>query len=96
MAKEKTAVERMEFIKIEEASKIIRCADLMMEGTPICLDFRELKNSDAERCLNFLQGVNYATDGNVVELKDKVYVFATKRDLRDASMKDFIKEYKEN
>ena len=96
MAKETTNIkDKIKFYKVEDAEKTLIYADLLMQGFALCLDFRDCPEKDAQQVLYFLQGVNYATDGFPTVMKEKVFLFATKKDLKDKDIKSFINEYKE-
>ena len=68
---------------------------MLMAGDALCHDFRDCSLDEGNQILYFLQGVNYATDGYVTIMKEKVFLFTTKKDLKDPDIKAFIKEYKE-
>lgn len=86
---------QIEFLKVEDNTKVLRYADKMLLGIPLCLDFRDCPVDQASEVLHFLSGINYAINGNIVRLKSNVFLFALKDYLKDESIKNFIKEYKE-
>ena len=87
--------DKIKFAKVEDGEKTLYYANLLMEGVALCLDFRDCPEEDAKKVLYFLQGVNYATDGLPTVMKEKVFLFATKKDLKDKQIKSFISEYQE-
>ena len=87
--------ELIKFYKVEDGEKTLFYADLLMQGIPLCLDFRDCPEDDVHKVLYFLQGVNYATDGYPTLMKKGVFLFATKKDLKDKKVISFIKEYQE-
>ena len=87
--------DKIKFYKVEDGEKTLFYSDLLMEGIPLCLDFRDCPEADAQKVLYFLQGVNYATDGYPTVMKKGVFLFATKKDLRDPEVKEFIKDFQE-
>ena len=87
--------DKIKFYKVEDGDKTLFYADLLMQGFPLCLDFRDCPEEDAQKVLYFLQGVNYATDGFPTLMKKGVFLFATKKDLKDRDVINFIKEYQE-
>lgn len=92
---EQSAKDRIKFALVEDADSATKFADLLMEGVPLCLDFRNCPDSDGNQVLYFLEGVNYATDGVPIIMKPKVFLFITKKDLKDPTIKDFLDKYKE-
>ncbi|MCR5741282.1 MAG: cell division protein SepF [Gammaproteobacteria bacterium] len=96
MSKEKSNIEnKIKFINVEDAERTTDYADLLMQGIALCLDFRECPEDEANQILFFLEGVNYATDGYPILMKEKIFLLATKQALKDPDIKAFIKEYKE-
>ncbi len=89
------AGKRLKFHKIENEKKAYDTANELMLGNPVCVDFNDCPDKIGEMLLHFLQGVNYATDGNCIKLKNKVFLFATKKDLKDPGLERFISDYKE-
>ena len=95
MKYEETAKDRIKFYMVEDGVKATKFADMLMEGLTLCLDFRNCPETEGNQVLMFLEGVNYATDGYPMLMKPKVFLFATKKDLKDPIIKQFIKDYKE-
>ncbi len=87
--------DKIKFYKVEDGEKTLTYADLLMQGIPLCLDFRDCPEKEADKVLYFLQGVNYATDGYPTVMKKGVFLFATKKDLKDKDVQEFISEYQE-
>jgi cell division inhibitor SepF len=93
--KEKSAYERTEFIKIDEESDVFELADKLMLRQPLILNFEDFDTVESNRFIVFLSGVVYALNGEVEVIRNKIFVFATKPDLKDKSLRKFINEYKE-
>ncbi|MGM0435936.1 MAG: cell division protein SepF [Bacillota bacterium] len=93
--KEKSAYERTEFIKIDDESDVFELADKLMLRQPLILNFEDFDTVESNRFIVFLSGVIYALDGEVEVIRNKIFVFATKPDLKDKSLRKFINEYKE-
>ena len=93
--KEKSAYERTEFIKIDEESDVFELADKLMLRQPLILNFEDFDTVESNRFIVFLSGVIYALDGEVEVIRNKIFVFAIKPDLKDKSLRKFINEYKE-
>jgi cell division inhibitor SepF len=95
MLKKKNALKRAKFIKVNEKSDVYEYADYLLKGIPLVLDFEKQDAVAANHFIVFLSGITYAIDGYVEMLQEKIFVFASKKDLNDAALRDFIKENKE-
>ena len=87
--------EKIEYIVVENAEKTMKYADMLMEGRAIIINLKDCPKEEANQMLFFLQGVNYATDGNVIVLGESLFLLATKKDLKDPDIKAFVKYYTE-
>jgi cell division inhibitor SepF len=93
--KDKSAYERTEFIKVDDDSDVFALSDKLMLRHPLILNFEDFDTVESNRFIVFLSGVIYALDGEVEVIRDKIFAFATKPDLKDRSLRKFINEYKE-
>lgn len=94
MLKKKNALKRAKFIKVSATSDVYEYADYLLKGIPLVLDFEKQEAVAANHFIVFLSGITYAIDGYVEMLQEKIFVFASKKDLNDSSLKAFIKENK--
>ncbi|PKK94097.1 MAG: hypothetical protein CVV61_01215 [Tenericutes bacterium HGW-Tenericutes-6] len=67
-------------------------ADQLKEGKPLILNFEPLDIDQANKVIAFLSGVVYAIEGDIVNVKEKVFMFASKDVYDDGSMEEFLKE----
>lgn len=67
-------------------------ADQLMEGKPLILNFEPLDIDQANKVVAFFSGVVYAIKGEIVNIQEKVFMFATQDVYDDGSMDDFLKE----
>jgi len=67
-------------------------ADQMLNGHPLILSFDSLDIDQANKVVAFLSGVCYAVKGEIVIVKEKVFMFATSDVYDDGSMEDFLKD----
>lgn len=67
-------------------------ADKMMQGQPLILNFEPLDIDQANKVIAFFSGVVYAISGEIVNIQEKVFMFASKDVYEDGSMEDFLKE----
>jgi cell division inhibitor SepF len=67
-------------------------ADQMIAGQPLILNFEPLDIDQANKVIAFLSGVVYAIQGEIVNVQEKVFMFAAKDVYEDGSMEDFLKE----
>lgn len=95
MAKNKKAVDRIEFIMMDNDLDVFKLADKLLKGTPLMMNFDDHNVIEANKVITFLSGVTYAIDGEIEMIQDKIFLFATKKDYKDGSLRKFVKEYKE-
>lgn len=95
MAKEKKAFDRVEFIVMEEDIDVLKLADKLLFGTPLIVNFEEFNEIESNKVLTFISGVTYAIDGEIEQIQEKIFLFASKPDYRDGSLRKFVKEYKQ-
>ena len=93
MAQTGSIRDKISFIKIEDDSNSLKYADKLMKGEILCIDFNDCPKEQAEGVLNFLSGVNYATDGKVTKISKNVFLFAIKEQYKDPDIKNFIAKY---
>jgi cell division inhibitor SepF len=67
-------------------------ADAMMKGQPLILNFEPLDIDQANKVIAFFSGVVYAIHGEIVNIQEKVFMFAGQDVYQDGSMEDFLKE----
>jgi len=95
MAKVKTAFDRVEFIVMEKELDVLKFGDKLLYGTPLIVNFEEYNEVEANKVITFLSGVTYAIDGEIEQIQEKIFLFASKQDYKDGSLRKFVKEYKE-
>ncbi len=67
-------------------------ADQMMNGHPLILNFDTLDIDQANKVIAFLSGIIYAIKGEIVNVQEKVFMFAKGDVYEDGSMEDFLKD----
>ncbi len=67
-------------------------ADQMLDGHPLILNFEPLDIDQANKVVAFLSGIIYVIKGEIVNVQEKVFMFATSDVYDDGSMEDFLKE----
>ena len=95
MAKNKKAADRIDFIMMENDIDVFKLADKLLKGTPLMMNFEKFNIIESNKVITFLSGVTYAIDGEIEMIQEKIYLFATKQDYRDGSLRKFVNEYKE-
>jgi cell division inhibitor SepF len=93
--KGKKAFDRIEFILVESDIDVFKLADKLLKGVPLILNFEQLNDIDSNKIITFISGVTYAIDGEIEIIKEQIYLFATKEDYKDGSLRTFVNEYKE-
>ena len=91
----KTAFDRIEFVMCERDTDVFKLADQLLKGKPLILNFENLNDIESNKVITFLSGVTYAIDGEIEVIKEKIFLFATKADYKDGSLRKFVNEYKE-
>ena len=95
MAKNKKAFDRIEFIMMEKDLDVFKLGDKLLKGTPLMVNFEEHNDIESNKVITFLSGVTYAIDGEIEMVKEKIFLFATKQDYKDGSLRKFVSEYKD-
>lgn len=95
MSKKQTAFDRVEFVMVDKDIDILKLADQLLKGLPLIVNFESFNDIEANKVITFLSGVTYAIDGEIEQIQDKIFLFATKQDYKDGSLRKFVKEYKE-
>lgn len=91
----KTAFDKIEFVLCESDTDVFKLADKLMKGVPLIMNFEQVNDIESNKIITFLSGVTYAVDGEIEIIREKIFLFATKADYRDGSLRKFVKEYKE-
>jgi cell division inhibitor SepF len=94
MAKEKNAQERIDFILMNDDLDVLKIADKLLYGTPIMVNFENYNEIESNKIITFLSGVTYAIDGEIEQVTDQVFLFASKQDYKDGSLRKFVKQFK--
>lgn len=95
MEKAKKASERIEFVLMAEELDVLKISDKLLIGTPIMINFDGYDEIEANKVITFLSGVTYAIDGEIEVVQKKVFLFATKQDYKDGSLRKFVNQHKE-
>ncbi len=95
MAKNKKAIDRVEFITMEKQVDVMKLANKLLKGVPLIVNYEEYEPIEANKVITFLSGVIYAIDGEIEVIQPTIFLFATKTDYKDGSLRKFVEEYKE-
>ncbi|MDX9691306.1 MAG: cell division protein SepF [Acholeplasmataceae bacterium] len=79
-------------LKSDDDRYLTKLADQLMDGFPLILNFDTLDIDQANKVIAFLSGVVYATHGEILNVKEKVFMFASSDVYDDGSMDEFLKE----
>lgn len=93
--KNKKAIDRVKFIYMEKDVDGFKLADFLLQGIPLITNFEDYDSIESNKVITFLSGVTYAIDGEIEMIQSKIFLFATKEDYKDGSLRKFVKEYKE-
>ena len=64
----------------------------LREGCPLILSFELLGQLDANKLVAFFTGATVACDGQIVPIKESVYLFARTVDFKDGSLYELVNE----
>lgn len=97
LVKEEKVVPKAEQIIFEKLTSdedqyLTGLADQMISGKPLIINFEPLDIDQANKAIAFFSGVTYALEGEIVNVQEKVFMFATKDVYDDGTMEDFLKE----
>lgn len=95
MAKHVKAIDKVEFVLMEKNIDVYKLSDKLLKGNPLIVNFEEHNIIEANQVITFLSGVTYAIDGEIEQIKEKIFLFATKIDYKDGSLRKFVSEHKE-
>ena len=95
MGRQKSAYNRLELVKMNDEIDVFDLANTLMSRKPLIVDFEEHNVVKSNQAIMFLSGVVYAIDGEVEVIREKVFVFATKKDLKDRTLRKALSKYKE-
>jgi len=95
MARKRKAIDRVEFIIMEKQVDVMKLANKLMQSIPLIVNFEEYDPIEANKVITFLSGVTYAIDGEIEMIQNTIFLYATKTDYKDGSLRKFVKEYKE-
>jgi cell division inhibitor SepF len=97
MAKKKSgkAIDKVEFVLMEKNIDVYKLGDKLLKGFPLIVNFEEHNVVESNQVITFLSGITYAIDGEIEMIKEKIFLFATKQDYKDGSLRKFVNEYKE-
>lgn len=91
-----TAFDRMEYFIITENTKVelFKICDTILNGKPVLANFDRLSAADSNYMLSFISGVIYATDGETIQVGNKLFLFARKEEYEDGSLKQYVEDIK--
>jgi len=95
MAKKINAIDRVEFITMERRVDVMKLANKLLTGVPLIVNYETYDPIEANKVITFLSGVIYAIDGEIEVIQPTIFLFATKIDYKDGSLRKFVNEYKE-
>ena len=95
MAKNKKAIDRVEFVVMEKQVDVMKLANKLLKGVPLIVNYEDYDPIEANKVITFLSGVIYALDGEIEVIQSTIFLFATKTDYKDGSLRKFVQDYKE-
>lgn len=95
MARNKKAIDRVEFVVMDKHVDVMKLANKLLKGVPLIVNYEDYNPIEANKVITFLSGVIYALDGEIEVIQPTIFLFATKDDFKDGSLRKFVQEYKE-
>lgn len=91
-----TAFDRLkyEFIKSDDQEEMLRIADILVEGSPVIVNFEKVDAKTCNFILAFLSGVVYALNGEAIKITDTLFMFGSEADFADGSLKQYVEDVK--
>ena len=91
-----TAYDRLETIFISKKSddELFRICDTILSGKPVLANFEQLASSECNYMLSFISCVVYATEGEVIQIGNKLFLFARKEEYEDGTLKQYAEDIK--
>ncbi len=94
---EETPVHKSDQIVFEKLESdddryLTKLADQLISGLPLILNFDGLDIDQANKAIAFFSGVIYALKGEILNIQEKVFLFATHDVYEDGSVEEFLKE----
>jgi len=93
--KNKKSIDKVKFINMDKNVDGFKLADVLMQAFPLVVNFEDYDDMESNKLITFLSGVTYAIDGEIDMIQPKIFLFATKEDYKDGSLRKFVNEYKE-
>lgn len=90
--KTEKATDKLVIEELHDGDDIVKYVDLVSEGKPCILNFEHLDVDEANKALHFMAGALYALHGETVTINDHVYLFASKQDFMDGTLRKFLDE----
>lgn len=87
-----TAFQLLERVIANSFDQLLDLANLLKNGKPLLISFQLLDVETANKMIGFLSGVVYAFEGVTYFTDEKTVLFATKKNLEDGSINQFVKE----
>lgn len=79
-----------EQLSSDEDHYLTHLADQMLDGAPLILSFDQLEIDEANKAIAFFSGIVYAVKGEIVPIREKVFMFANQDVYADQTMQPFL------
>lgn len=90
----KATAELIRFEQLDDAEDTVltKLATDVINGFPLIVNFESLDIDSANKAIAFLSGIVYAIDGEILNIKEKVYLFGNFEVYLDGSVKKLLEE----
>ncbi|HHU21017.1 MAG TPA: cell division protein SepF [Acholeplasma sp.] len=91
-----TSYDRMKYYTVSYGTEaeIFDIANFVLSGRPVLANFNDIPSKEANQMLSFLAGVVYATEGEICQISDTLFLFARKEEYEDGSLYQYIQDTK--
>ncbi len=92
-----TSFDLMEYFIVKDRSneELFKLCDTILSGKPVLANFDKISVNDCNYILAFMSGVVYATEGQVVKVSERLYLFARKEEFQDGSLKEYVEDIRQ-
>ncbi|MDR2867653.1 MAG: cell division protein SepF [Acholeplasmatales bacterium] len=71
---------------------LVTLGKFLINESPLIVDFSRLEREGANKALAFLSGVAYALSGEVLNLREEIFLFTTKNSYLDGTLSIYLKK----
>ena len=93
-----TSFDRMVYFIFQEnetsRDEMFKLCDTILSGKPVLANFDKIDKAECNFMLAFISGVVYATEGETIQVGNKLFLFARKEEYEDGSLMQYVEDIK--